>query len=324
MLREVAETATGDELDYRPNRGHDSRGSFYRRQNDYDWTRSPDVAPGRRFGETLAQQERRRGREAEQARHAETARDAHEADLNRDAASRQCTTAETSTADGFEPDPDPRATMAQATLATVNRAAKSVSDRTGVSRAAAGRLVANGVRDGRSQCESVFDALDTVREARAAPVPIAEVNPNAYETTIEGRVRHLVDDPATANQYQVAFVEDDAGTAAKVTLWAKSMHGTMVRTLREGDRVRISSGKPGQYEGLTTVSVTSDSMISVIERGDGPAPTGEGRYSFGSTGDSQSRAPGRPTPTHTSGSTPWTWTGLFGSRWAESSVGPVW
>ncbi|MDG5775265.1 hypothetical protein VB773_20155 [Haloarculaceae archaeon H-GB2-1] len=60
--------------------------------------------------------------------------------------------------------------------------------------------MADRVRNGRSQCECVFDALDTVRDAGAAPVPIAEVAPHAYETTIEGWVRHLVDDSAAANQ----------------------------------------------------------------------------------------------------------------------------
>ncbi|WP_434529909.1 hypothetical protein ACODNH_00260 (plasmid) [Haloarcula sp. NS06] len=40
----------------------------------YDWTRSTEVGPDRRFSETLEQQEERHGREAEQARHSEIAR----------------------------------------------------------------------------------------------------------------------------------------------------------------------------------------------------------------------------------------------------------
>ncbi|MBX0325204.1 hypothetical protein EGH21_19445 [Halomicroarcula sp. F13] len=292
MLDAVAETANGDELDYRPNRGHDSRGNYYERQTDYDWTRSTDVGPNRRFGETLAQQEERHGREAEQARHAETARDAHTDDADREASARQLTTSETERADGFEAEADPRADMDTATLADVNQDAVRVSDETGISRAAASRLVADHAADGGSVFDGVFGALLSARAAMNTPVPVADVNPYAYETTIEGTVTHLIEDPDAPNQYQVAYVEDDDGDTAKVTVWVKSVHGgRMVRTLHEGDRVRICGGKPDEYNGLTTVSVTSDTTMCILDRGDGPAPTGDCRASFGCAGDSPRLAP---------------------------------
>ena len=56
--------------------------------------------------------------------------------------------------------------------------------------------------------------------------------------------------------------------------------------LDEGDRVRISGGKPGEYNGTKTVAVTSDTTMCILERGDGPAPTGEARSSFGCHGNS--------------------------------------
>ena len=126
-----------------------------------------------------------------------------------------------------------------------------------------------------------------------APVPIADVSPYSYEATIEGTVTHIIDEPASNNQYQVAYIEDSEGTSAKVTIWTKSVHGgAMVRTLREGDRVRISGGKPDEYGGTKTVAVTSDTCIYILDRGDGDAPTVSWpRSSFGCEWDTRQRAP---------------------------------
>ena len=287
LLEQVAETANGDELDYRMNRGSDSRGNVYARQNDYDWTRDTGVGPNRRFGETLAQQEERHGREAEQARHTATARTAHADGVDREASSRQLTEAKTERADGFESPDDPRADMDRETLAGVNQRAATISEQTPMTPAAASRRIADHMADGEDLCSAVFGAQLDATAAMDAPIPIADVSPYSWEVTIEGEVTHLIDEPASYNQYQVAYVEDDEGTTAKVTIWSKSIHGgTMVRTLYEGDHVRISGGKPGEYNGLKTVAVTSDTTMCILDRGDGPAPTGEGRSSFGCDGHS--------------------------------------
>ncbi|MFY4816601.1 hypothetical protein ACOJIV_28720, partial [Haloarcula sp. AONF1] len=104
----------------------DSRGNFYARQEEaYDWTRSTEVGPDRRFGETLEQQEERHGREAEQARHSEVAR-AHVDGADREASARQLTDAETERADGFRSPADPRQWMDRDTLARVNQQAATL------------------------------------------------------------------------------------------------------------------------------------------------------------------------------------------------------
>jgi len=281
----VAETENGDELDYRMNRGADSRGNVYARQNDYDWTRDTDVGPNRRFGETLAQQEEQHGREAEQARHSAMARAAHADGVDREGSARQITEAETKRPENFDHD-DPRAEMDRETLADINQQATTIANQTPMTQAAASRRLAEYVADGEDLCSAAFSTQLDAKAAMDAPVPIADVSPYGWETTIEGEVTHLIDEPASYNQYQVAYVEDDKGTSAKVTIWSKSIHGgEMVRTLREGDRVRISGGKPGEYNGVKTIAVTSDTTMIVLERGDGPAPTGEARSSFRCHGD---------------------------------------
>lgn len=297
LLEQVAETENGDELDYRMNRGTDSRGNFYARQNDYDWTRSTEVGLNRRFGETLAQQEERHGREAEQARHTATARAAHADSVDREASSRQLTDAETGRADGFGTPADPRAYMDPETLAEVNQRAATIASETSMSQAAASRRLAAYVSGQFGDCDDMLEAAltthDDAREEMNSPTPIAEVSPYGWETTIEGEVTHLIREPASNNQYQVCYIEDDQGTSAKVTVWTKSVHGgAMVRTLREGDRVRISGGKPGEYDGTKTVAVTSDTTMCILERGDGDAPTVNWpRSSFGCDWDTRQRAP---------------------------------
>jgi len=287
LLEQVAETENGDELDYRMNRGTDSRGNFYAHQDDYDWTRDTDVGPNRRFGETLAQQEERIGREAEQARHAETARAAHADGVDREASARQLAAARSERPENFDSD-DPRAEMDRETLADINQQAATISEQTPMTQAAASRRLAEYVAEGDDLCSAAFSTQLDAKAAMDAPVPIADVSPYGWETTIEGEVTHIIDEPASYNQYQVCYVEDDEGTSAKVTIWSKSVHGgEMVRTLREGDRVRISGGKPGEYNGTKTVAVTSDTTMCVLERGDGAAPTGEARSSFGSDGHTE-------------------------------------
>ena len=291
LLQQVAETQSGQELDYRMNRGADSRGNVYAHNEDYNWTRSTEVGPNRRFGETLAMQEERLGREAEQARHSETARSAHADGVDREGSARQLTETQTERADGFESPDDPRAEMDRETLADINQQAATIAEMTPMTRAAASRRLAEYVADGEDLCSAAFSTQLDARAAMDAPTPIDDVSPYGWECTIEGEVTHIINEPDAFNQYQVCYVEDDEGTSAKVTVWAKSVFGgEMVRTLREGDRVRISGGKPDEYGGIKTVAVTSDTTMCILERGDGDAPTGEARSSFGCDGASQTVA----------------------------------
>ncbi|AJF28063.1 hypothetical protein SG26_20175 (plasmid) [Haloarcula sp. CBA1115] len=297
LLEQVAATENGDELDFRMNKGSDSRGNYYARQEeayDYDWTRSTKVGPNRYFGETLEQQEERHGREAEQARHSEVAR-AHVDGPDREASARQLTEAEAERADGFRSPADPRQWMDRDTLARVNQQAATLADKTSLSQAAASRRLAALVSGQMGNCDDLYEASFTVlaeaRDELESPTPIADVSPYGYECTVEGEVTHIIEEPDARNQYQVLYLEDDEGTSAKVTVWGKSMHGgEMVRTLHEGDRVRISGGKPDEYNGMKTVAVTSDTLMCVIERGDGPAPTGHAGCAFGTSGESRTAA----------------------------------
>jgi hypothetical protein len=320
LLETVAETQHGDELDFRLNRSHESRGSYYRHQDDYDWTRSSDVGPNRRFGETLEQQEKRHGREAEQARHRQHALDAHAAECDRAASSRQVTEAEQAAkrrdfwerkhlADGREtvevPETndartvDPRSRMSQEELAKVNERAADLSSFDTLSRAnAARRLAEEWDKQGNSFTNAVFAVLDQLADDVTVPTLAAGIDPDANLATVEGTITTLFD-PASPNQYQVGYLEDDNGDSVKVTVWARSMHGPMVRTLREGDRVRISLGKPGEYNGRKTIAATSETCVCLLERGDGPAPTGECRASTGCDGSRGTYAPWDPeSPTH--------------------------
>jgi len=183
--------------------------------------------------------------------------------------------------------------MDRDTLARINQQAATLADKTSLSRAAASQRLAALVSGQMGDCDDLYKASFTLfrdaREELQEPTPLAEMSPYGYECTVEGEVTHIIAEPDARNQYQVLYIEDDEGTSAKVTVWGKSMHGgEMVRTLHEGDRVRISGGKPDEYDGIKTVAVTSDTLMCIIERGDGPAPTGHGSSMFGSSWNPES------------------------------------
>ena len=281
ILTETAETNHDQEM--RPSVDQEIQG-----KKDYDWTRSTDVGPDRRYGETLAAQERRLGEEAEMERYRAKARSAAEAGLERGRSCREQCRAEQvqSTKDFWERKHladgrehvtipashrtrtvDPRAKLSQEELAKVNeRAPKMAASFEALSRAdAARRLAEEWEKHGKTFTDAVFMILNEWAEDPTVPINVAGIDPDAEWATVEGKITRLFDEPATRNQYQVGYLEDDQGTRAKVTIWRRSMFGTMVRTLSEGDRVRISLGKPGEYNGQKTVAVTSDSAIIALD-----------------------------------------------------------
>jgi hypothetical protein len=87
--------------------------------------------------------------------------------------------------------------------------------------------------------------------------------------TVVGEVETLYD-PASHTQQQVGIVSDGTGEV-KVTIWRRSGKGTV---LSEGDIVRLQAVEVGRYGGRTTVAVTGDSDIEILEAGDGPSPIG--------------------------------------------------
>ncbi|SFS09743.1 hypothetical protein SAMN05216559_3574 [Halomicrobium zhouii] len=282
LLNEVAESTHEQEL--RPSVEQEIQG-----KKDYDWTRSTDVGPDRRYGETLASQERRLGEAAEMERHREHALAAAEADLERGKSCRVQTQIEQarSARDFWErahlaagrehvtipqssrtQTVDPRATLSQEELARVNERAESIAASfEALSRAdAARRLAEEWDKQGTSFTEAVFTVLNEWADDPTVPINVAGIDPDDRWVTVEGEITWLFDEPATRNQYQVGYLEDDQGTSAKVTVWRRSMYGPMVRTLSEGDRVRIALGKPGEYNGQKTIAVTSDTAIISLDR----------------------------------------------------------
>jgi hypothetical protein len=283
ILEDVAETQSDDELDFRPNKGIDSRGNYYERQHDYDWTRDPAVSPGRRHGDTLAQQERRAGREAEMERHREVARGAHDAGRKRAAASRaQCgvDTPYTQTTADVRPDvdhsdkADPRGWLQQDELAAVNQVAASLAEEMErdiqLGRAGLAKLVAKHVLDGA-------DALDAALEVKRSLQRLPDVAETfmdidvftTWSTTVEAEVDHLFETPA-ASQYQAGYLEDENGDRRKFVYWSKSHKATGMATFREGDQVRLEDVKINEWNGKACLAITGDTDIIIDERGDGP------------------------------------------------------
>jgi hypothetical protein len=163
---------------------------------------------------------------------------------------------------------DPRARLSQDELGKVNeRAADMAESFEALSRAtAARRLAEEWEKHGKTFTDAVFTVLDERADDPTVPIQIAGIDPDANWVTVEGTITRLFDEPATRNQYQVGYIEDDQGTTAKVTIWRRSMFGPMVRTLQEGDRIRISLGKPGEYNRQKTIAVTSDSCIISLDQ----------------------------------------------------------
>ncbi|WP_424016297.1 hypothetical protein ACOZ4N_01330 (plasmid) [Halorientalis pallida] len=101
------------------------------------------------------------------------------------------------------------------------------------------------------------------------PIATVPAVPSKYdvEADIQGEVVTLWEPKAT-NQQQVGLIEDETGTI-KFTIWRRSNQNVI---LHEGDHVRILAGKAGKYQGDATLAADSETIITVLKRGDGPAP----------------------------------------------------
>jgi DNA-directed RNA polymerase subunit M/transcription elongation factor TFIIS len=151
--------------------------------------------------------------------------------------------------------------------------------------------IAARVLTGQDVFTAVSNVLDALYQEAGVIQPISSVPavPSKYdvEADIQGEVVTLWDPKAT-NQQQVGLIEDDTGRI-KFTVWLRSNQGVI---LREGDLVRIRAGKVGKYRGGPTLAADSQTLITVIEKGDGPAPR---RPSFDFSG-SDGRFRGRQRP----------------------------
>ena len=135
---------------------------------------------------------------------------------------------------------------------------------------AIGRKIARG--------QTVHAALSNVQEqfyqeaGVIQPISTIPVIPSKYnvEADIQGEVTTLWY-PKSSSQQQVGLITDDSGTI-KFTVWTRSNQSVI---LHEGDTVRIVDGKVGKYNGQATLAADSETRITVVDRGDGPAPRGD-------------------------------------------------
>ena len=134
--------------------------------------------------------------------------------------------------------------------------------------------LASKVARGQDLFTAQSNVLDELYQEAGVIQPISSVPiiPSKYnvEADIQGTVTRLWQ-PKSRTQQQVGIIEDGTGTI-KFTVWTKSKQGTI---LHEGDLVRVVAGKVGKYQGQATLAADSETRITVIEAGDGPAPRGD-------------------------------------------------
>ncbi|WP_160135669.1 hypothetical protein [Halococcus salsus] len=159
---------------------------------------------------------------------------------------------------------DPRGHVEQDVLAEVNTQAARLAEQFGVTRAVAGKRLAEKVVQGEEVKDAVLNLNEELVEERTVVTPLSMVDPTNSWVTVEGVVARLFN-PASSNQQQVAVIEDSSGDG-KVTIWRNSNQDVR---LNEGDVVRIVDGKPGSYNGQPTVAATSDTDVWTVEKGDG-------------------------------------------------------
>jgi hypothetical protein len=229
---------------------------------------------------TLIQEERIAGREAELERisaKATLSRQAGREQRCREVAEERVGGRRERLAVGYAEDPRERLTKEE--LAAVHRRAKDLEERltfAGQHRAIARQIAERVVNDRESVLDAALHTREALLASRGVVKPIARVRPAHWSVTVEGEVTTLFD-PSTPTQQQVGILEDESGTV-KLTVWRSAEVETV---LHEGDRVRIHDASPGAYNGQTTLAaerkskygtVYKQTRITVLERGDGPAP----------------------------------------------------
>lgn len=219
---------------------------------------------------TLATEERIEGEHRQRERQREKAHAAVATGVDRAAACREEVSAMVTTTVAPSEQRRPQEMLSREELGAVNRHATRLADRLngGPSRAALSRRLAERVTDGQDVTDAALTLLEELYGNAEAVAPIGQIDPRQYEADIQGTVTKLFA-PLSPSQQQVGYVTDESGASVKVTIWEKSRQDTV---LREGDEVRIRGGKPSSYNGQLTLAVTHDTVVTVVERGDGPAP----------------------------------------------------
>ena len=171
---------------------------------------------------------------------------------------------------------DPFEQLDEETTQRVHDTADRITDRlvTPPNKTILEHRLASKVARGQDLFTAQSNVLDELYQEAGVIQPISSVPiiPSKYnvEADIQGTVTRLWQ-PKSRTQQQVGIIEDGTGTI-KFTVWTKSKQGTI---LHEGDLVRVVAGKVGKYQGQATLAADSETRITVIEAGDGPAPRGD-------------------------------------------------
>jgi hypothetical protein len=216
------------------------------------------VGSERIYGQTLAQEERIRGREEELERisaQAELGTQDGRAERTRQAVAEQRR---------VKIRLDPREKLSRDELAMVNREARRVAEKIhgGYTPAAIARQLAERVVSGVDVPEAVFGLMDDLKTAPGTIVPIDDLGAvPSNEVSLEGEIVTLWT-PSDSSIQQVGLVADDTGII-KFTTWVKSRQPLV----REGERVRFRHVKKNWYQGRLSVALTSESLVAFPERG---------------------------------------------------------
>jgi hypothetical protein len=229
---------------------------------------------------TLIQEERIRGREVELERisaRAEVSRQKGRERRSREVAEERVGGRRERLRVGYEEDPRERLSKEQ--LAAVHQRAAGIATGltfAGQHRAIARQIAERMVNDQEDVLDAALHTREALLESRGVVKPLARVKPTHWSVTVEGEVVRLFE-PASPAQQQVGILKDRS-ESVKLTIWRSAEVGTV---LHEGDRVRIYDASPGRYGGKTTLAaerkskygeVYKQTRITVLERGDGPAP----------------------------------------------------
>jgi len=277
MMSDAALDEEGIEV-LRPTREQEKAG-----KRDYDWTRDPNL--DHPAGRTLAEEERMLGEEAEMERQREQALAAHERGVDRAGSCRVQSEKEgcdrtRAFSERMRADPevesrtDPRSELDREVLAECNQDARRVANvRPCAPRLAAlSRRLAEHRADGKGALAALLAVQDELDKTSGVPRELETFESwmakEKYElrVTVQANVERLYE-PNDTGQQQVAIL-DDGTERAKVTVWRKAQQDTLMQV---GDTVRVTNGIAGWYNGQAQVAVDSDTRISIIERGDGPA-----------------------------------------------------
>ncbi|WP_193310739.1 hypothetical protein [Halorubrum halophilum] len=171
---------------------------------------------------------------------------------------------------------DPFEQLDEETTQRVHDTADRITDRlvTPPNKTILEHRLASKVARGQDLFTAQSNTLDELYQEAGVIQPISSVPiiPSKYnvEADIQGTVTVLWQ-PKSRSQQQVGIIEDDTASI-KFTVWTKSSQSTI---LHEGDVVRIVAGKVGEYRKQATLAADSETQITILERGNGPAPRGD-------------------------------------------------